>query len=55
MKERGRELMSRIGLRVLAEREDVVDSTALGPQAREEEPLFWQVGGLIEEPRAASS
>ena len=45
-----RELMSRVGLRVLAEREDVVDSTALGPQAREEEPLFWQVGGLIGEP-----
>ena len=22
-------------------------STALGPQAREEEPLFWQVGGLV--------
>jgi glutamate synthase (NADPH) large chain len=50
VRERARELMSRIGLRVLAEREDAVDSTALGPQAREEEPLFWQVGGLIEEP-----
>ena len=49
-KGRARELMSRIGLRVLAEREDVVDSTALGPRAREEEPLFWQVGGLIQEP-----
>jgi glutamate synthase (NADPH/NADH) large chain len=45
-----RELMSRLGLRVLAEREDAVDSTALGPQAREGEPLFWQVGGLIGEP-----
>ncbi|MEA2333493.1 MAG: glutamate synthase large chain [Thermoleophilaceae bacterium] len=50
VKERARELMSRIGLRVLAERDDAVDSTALGPQAREEEPLFWQVGGLIGEP-----
>jgi glutamate synthase (NADPH/NADH) large chain len=48
--ERARELMSRLGLRVLAERENVVDSTALGPRAREEEPVFWQVGGLIEEP-----
>jgi glutamate synthase (NADPH) large chain len=47
-----RELMSRHGLRVVAERENVVDSTALGPRAREEEPVFWQVGGLIEEPRA---
>src|SRR5262245_39465663 len=45
-----RELMSRLGLRVLAEREDVVDSSALGARAREEEPLFWQVGGLIEDP-----
>ncbi|MFL5911062.1 MAG: glutamate synthase central domain-containing protein, partial [Gaiellaceae bacterium] len=46
-----RETMSRVGLRVLAEREDAVDATALGPSAREEEPLFWQVGGLIEDPR----
>jgi glutamate synthase (NADPH) large chain len=46
-----REIMSRIGLRVLAERENVVDTSALGPQAREEEPVFWQVGGLIEDPR----
>ena len=30
---------------VLAEREDQVDSSALGPTAREEEPHFWQVGG----------
>src|SRR5215212_12046355 len=50
VKERARELMSRIGLRVLAERDGAVDSTALGPQAREEEPLFWQVGGLIGDP-----
>src|SRR3989440_6064780 len=44
-----RETMSRLGLRVLAEREDAVDPTALGPSAREEEPVFWQVGGLIED------
>jgi glutamate synthase (NADPH/NADH) large chain len=50
VKQRARELMSRIGLRLLAERDDVVDSKALGPRAREEEPLFWQVGGLIQEP-----
>ncbi|MFL5883488.1 MAG: glutamate synthase central domain-containing protein, partial [Thermoleophilaceae bacterium] len=48
-----RETMSRLGLRVLAEREDAVDPTALGPSAREEEPVFWQVAGLIEEPRMA--
>ena len=46
-----RELMSKIGLRVLAERENAVDSSALGPSAREEEPVFWQVGGLIEDPK----
>ena len=50
VKEPARELMSRIGLRVLAERDNAVDSTALGPHAREEEPLFWQVAGLIQEP-----
>ncbi len=48
---RAREIMSRAGFRVLAERENVVDSSALGPTAREEEPFFWQVGGLISEPR----
>jgi glutamate synthase (NADPH/NADH) large chain len=50
VKAEARELMSRIGLRVLAERDGAVDSSALGPQAREEEPLFWQVAGLIQEP-----
>jgi len=49
---RAREIMSRAGLRVLAERENAVDSTALGPQAREEEPVFWQLGGLVEDPRS---
>jgi glutamate synthase (NADPH) large chain len=48
---RAREIMSQAGLRVLAERRDVVDSSALGATAREEEPVFWQVGGLIEDPR----
>ena len=51
VKERARETMSRIGLRVLAERDHEVVTTALGPQAREEEPVFWQVGGLIEDER----
>ncbi len=51
VKERARETMSRIGLRVLSERDHEVVTTALGPQAREEEPVFWQVGGLIEDER----
>jgi glutamate synthase (NADPH) large chain len=42
-----RELLAAGGFRVLAERVGVVDSTALGPTAREEEPIFWQVAGLV--------
>ncbi|HEY1355732.1 MAG TPA: glutamate synthase central domain-containing protein, partial [Solirubrobacterales bacterium] len=42
-----RELLGRGGFRTLAERIGVVDSTALGPTAREEEPHFWQICGLV--------
>jgi glutamate synthase (NADPH/NADH) large chain len=42
-----RELLGRGGFRILAERIGRVDSPALGPTAREEEPHFWQVGGLV--------
>jgi glutamate synthase (NADPH/NADH) large chain len=42
-----REILGAGGFRILAERIGVVDSTALGPTAREEEPHFWQVGGLV--------
>ncbi len=42
-----RELLNRGGFRILAEREGMVDSTALGPTAREEEPIFWQIAGLV--------
>ena len=42
-----RELLGRGGFRILAERVGAVDSTALGPTAREEEPHFWQVAGLV--------
>jgi len=42
-----RELLGRGGFRILAERVGVVDSTALGPTAREEEPHFWQLAGLV--------
>jgi glutamate synthase (NADPH) large chain len=42
-----RELLGRGGFRILAERIGVVDSPALGPTAREEEPHFWQVAGLV--------
>jgi glutamate synthase (NADPH) large chain len=42
-----RELLGQGGFRILAERIGAVDSTALGPTAREEEPHFWQVAGLV--------
>jgi glutamate synthase (NADPH/NADH) large chain len=42
-----REILGRGGFRILAERLGNVDSHALGPTAREEEPHFWQVGGLL--------
>ena len=47
VKQRARQILHRNGLRVLAEREDRVSSSALGPTAREEEPHFWQVGVLV--------
>lgn len=42
-----REILGRRGFRVLAERLGEVDPTALGATAREEEPHFWQLGGLV--------
>jgi glutamate synthase (NADPH/NADH) large chain len=42
-----RELLREGGFRVLAERIGVVNSPALGPTAREEEPHFWQLAGLV--------
>ncbi|HEY8001353.1 MAG TPA: glutamate synthase-related protein [Solirubrobacterales bacterium] len=42
-----RELLGRAGLRILAERLGAVDSQALGATAREEEPHFWQLAGLL--------
>src|SRR5215210_6421826 len=45
-----RSILGRGGFRVLGERIGATDSQALGPTAREEEPRFWQVGGLVAEP-----
>src|SRR6188472_4397148 len=47
VKHDARELLAAGGFRVLAERVGVVNSPALGPTAREEEPIFWQLGGLV--------
>jgi glutamate synthase (NADPH/NADH) large chain len=47
IKHDARELLAAGGFRVLAERSGVVNSPALGPTAREEEPIFWQVAGLV--------
>jgi glutamate synthase (NADPH/NADH) large chain len=42
-----RGLLAAGGFRILAERTGAVDSSALGPTAREEEPIFWQLAGLV--------
>jgi glutamate synthase (NADPH/NADH) large chain len=47
IKHDARELLAEGGFRILAERIGKVDSTALGPTAREEEPIFWQIAGLV--------
>ncbi|HZA89854.1 MAG TPA: glutamate synthase-related protein, partial [Solirubrobacterales bacterium] len=45
-----KEILGRGGFRILAERTGAVDSAALAPTAREEEPHFWQVCGLVADP-----
>ncbi len=47
VKRNAHQILNRGGFRVLAECEDKVTSSALGPTAREEEPHFWQVAGLV--------
>jgi glutamate synthase (NADPH/NADH) large chain len=49
IKHDARELLNEGGFRILAERIAMTDSTALGPTAREEEPIFWQIAGLVPE------
>jgi glutamate synthase (NADPH) large chain len=44
------EILGRGSFRVLAERVGAVDSAALAPTAREEEPHFWQFCGLVADP-----
>jgi glutamate synthase (NADPH) large chain len=47
IKHDARDLLAAGGFRILAERVGVVNSPALGPTAREDEPIFWQVAGLV--------
>jgi glutamate synthase (NADPH) large chain len=47
IKRQARQILNRAGLRVLGECQDKVDSSALGPTAREDEPHFWQLGVLV--------
>ncbi|MEO8091829.1 MAG: glutamate synthase-related protein, partial [bacterium] len=42
-----RDVLAAAGFRILAERVGRVDSQALGATAREEEPHFWQIAGLV--------
>src|SRR5919109_5694376 len=46
------EILGQRGFRILAERIGAVDSAALGPTAREDEPHFWQLAGLVPEAAA---
>jgi glutamate synthase (NADPH) large chain len=55
LKHDARELLAEGGFRVLAERVGVVNSPALGPTAREEEPIFWQVAGLVPDAKSRDS
>jgi glutamate synthase (NADPH) large chain len=48
-----RETLGRGGFRILAERLGAVDSHALGATAREDEPHFWQIAGLLPDARRA--
>jgi glutamate synthase (NADPH/NADH) large chain len=50
-----REILGEAGFRMLAERVGAVESSALGPTAREEEPHFWQFAGLVPEAGDADS
>jgi glutamate synthase (NADPH/NADH) large chain len=45
-----RQILGAGGFRILAERVGRVSSRALGATAREEEPHFWQIGGLVPDP-----
>jgi glutamate synthase (NADPH/NADH) large chain len=47
-----REILGQGGFRILAERVGAADPAALAPTAREEEPHFWQLGGLVPDQRA---
>jgi glutamate synthase (NADPH) large chain len=51
VKHRAREILGRGGFRILAERTGAVESKALGAIAREEEPHFWQLAGLVADPQ----
>ncbi len=47
IKHGAREILGQGGFRILAERTGAVESPALGSTAREEEPHFWQLAGLV--------
>lgn len=47
LRARVRERLAVEGFRLLAEVLDQVETSLLGPRGRAEEPLFWQVGGLL--------
>ncbi|WP_213527585.1 glutamate synthase-related protein [Paenibacillus sp. J31TS4] len=45
-----RELFASHGVSILIEKENEVDSSVLGPNGRNDEPTFWQIAALCEQP-----
>lgn len=48
MQEQIREMFKQAGIRIVLEQEDLVNSDVLGINARNDEPVFWQIAGMIE-------
>jgi glutamate synthase (NADPH/NADH) large chain len=43
-----RELFAQYGVKIILEQENQVDSSVLGPNGKNDEPVFWQVAALCE-------
>ncbi len=54
VKQNIRELFVKYGVSILLEQENAVNSEVLGKNGRADEPIFWQVAGLVENKEAKS-
>ncbi|GIQ69168.1 glutamate synthase [Xylanibacillus composti] len=43
-----REMLQHAGISIVLEQENAVDNSVLGLNARNDEPVFWQIAGLVE-------